>query len=85
MEQQLCQSCAMPMTSQEHFGTEKNGSLSNDYCSYCYKDGQFSSPDQTMEQMIETCIPFIVQQGMDESEARKSMLAIMPGLKRWKN
>jgi len=31
-DMKFCQSCALPM-SDEHFGTEKDGSKSEDYCS----------------------------------------------------
>jgi predicted transcriptional regulator YdeE len=51
----FCQSCAMPMTKQEDFGTEADGGTSRDYCGYCYKQGRFETAD-TMEQVIEDCI-----------------------------
>ena len=35
----LCQSCAMPMTRGESFGTEACGSPSLVYCSHCYSNG----------------------------------------------
>ena len=78
-----CQSCGMPMKD-EHYGTEKDGSKSGDYCSYCYKDGGFTS-DETMEQMIETCIPFTLESGAFKTadEARACMQGFLPTLKRW--
>ena len=83
MDKKFCQSCAMPM-SDELYGTEANGSKSQDYCSYCYQNGAFTS-DTTMEEMIEICIPPMVEHnpGMTESEARNMMLGFMPKLKRW--
>jgi hypothetical protein len=38
-----CQSCGMPMHNPEVRGTEKNGSQSNEYCSYCYQNGTFTN------------------------------------------
>jgi len=35
----LCQSCAMPMTKSEDFGTEAEGSPNRYYCCHCYSDG----------------------------------------------
>ena len=51
MENRFCQSCGMPMTETGHFGTEKGGSRSDDYCRYCYQDGRFVA-DCTMEQIL---------------------------------
>ena len=85
MEQKLCQSCAMPLTGADLLGTEKNGEKNEDYCKHCYVDGAFNSPNETMEEMIDTCIPFMVKEGMDKDLARKSLEAVLPTLKRWKN
>ena len=41
MERIICQSCAMPLTSEDIFATEKDGSKNEDYCKWCYKDGEF--------------------------------------------
>ncbi len=84
MEQKLCQSCGMPLTKAEEFGTEKDGSKSNDYCVYCYSGGEFLTPNETVEQMIDTCVPFMVEQGMDEKSSRESLESLLPSLKRWK-
>lgn len=81
----FCQSCAMPMTKDEDFGTNSDNTKNNDYCVYCYKEGAFTS-DETMEDMIEACVPH-VSTGTpwnSEEEARSEMLKIFPELKRWK-
>ena len=78
----FCQSCAMPM-SDEHFGTEKDGSKSEDYCSYCYQDGDFTT-DISMEEMINYSAPKAAEAtGMSEEEARKMCEDMFPKLKRW--
>ena len=78
----FCQSCAMPM-SDEHFGTEKDGSKSEDYCSYCYQDGEFTS-DISMEEMINYSAPKAAEAtGMSEEAARKMCEDMFPHLKRW--
>lgn len=85
-EKTYCQSCAMPMEKPEDFGTEGDGAKSGDYCQYCYANGAFTN-DATMEQMIETCIPFTVEANVYPSaeEARTAMQAFFPKLKRWAN
>ena len=79
----FCQSCGMPLK-QGLFGTEANGGLSGEYCMYCYKDGHFTY-SCTMEQMIETCIPHMLEAnpGMTEEQAKTMMEGFLPNLKRW--
>ena len=48
----FCQSCGMPLESDDVKGTEKDGSKSECYCSYCYQNGGFTQ-DITMDEMIE--------------------------------
>ena len=55
MSNNVCQSCGMIMEEDEH------GSISVDYCKYCFNDGKFGK-DETMEEMIESCIPFWVNE-----------------------
>ncbi|HFI0638700.1 TPA: zinc ribbon domain-containing protein [Streptococcus suis] len=52
--EKFCQSCAMPLNlhGRDFRGTEKDGSKSERYCSYCYADGAFLEPDITFEQML---------------------------------
>jgi len=81
----FCQSCAMPMDKPELFGTEADVSGSPDYCVYCYKDGKFTEPDITMEQMIDKCVKHMVEQKiMPEEKARSLMTKYLPHMKRWK-
>jgi len=81
-----CQSCGMPMTEDAHFGNSADGSKSEDYCCYCYPDGAFPG-ECTMEEMIEMCVPILVEDGThvkDEESARKMLSEFLPTLKRWK-
>ncbi|MFM1651020.1 zinc ribbon domain-containing protein [Brevibacillus sp. B_LB10_24] len=82
MNVKLCQSCAMPLT-EELSGTEENGAKNEEYCLYCYEQGAFKQPELTMEQMIETCIPFMQKNGMEEKQARQLLQQHLPKLKRW--
>ena len=56
MEAKLCQSCGMPLSSAEVLGTNADGSLNEEYCTYCYQHGDFAQ-DCTMDEMIEHCAP----------------------------
>ena len=81
-DMKFCQSCTMPMTD-EDYGTEKDGSKNEEYCKYCYQNGEFTS-DITMEEMIDFCVPKTAQAtGMSEKEASEMSEEIFPKLKRW--
>ena len=89
MERVYCQSCGMPMDKPELFGTNNDGTKNEDYCTYCFKDGEFIK-DLTMDEMIETCLQYIGEFNKDSEkkmtvdEARVSMKEYFPTLKRWK-
>lgn len=78
----------MPLTD-ENRGTNADGSRSEDYCAYCYKNGEFTQ-EFTMNQMIEFCLQFLdqwnVQTGrkLTPIQAKEEMLQHFPHLKRWK-
>ncbi len=81
----VCQSCGMPMgDSQELLATNADGSKNEEYCKYCMENGKFLS-DVTMEGMIETCVPYMVEQGMEETAARGILKEALPKLKRWRS
>lgn len=84
MDKKLCQSCGMPLTEESHFGTEVSGEFSKDYCKYCYNNGEFNKPDETMDEMIKTCIPFMVKEGIPEIKAKEQLELILPNLNRWR-
>jgi hypothetical protein len=76
----------MPMEKEQNlFGTNKEGSKNEEYCIYCYKDGEFTA-DISMDEMIDFCVPHMVNgnAGMKEDEAKKMMQEFFPQLKRWK-
>jgi hypothetical protein len=81
----FCQSCGMPMTQPEEFGTESCGAKSDDYCVYCFKDGKFTT-DMTMDEMIAFCAEYADEWEiqMSKDEAIVMMRNHFPHLKRWK-
>lgn len=80
----ICQSCGMKMQENDR-GKNADGSTNDDYCKYCFPNGAFGK-DETMEEMIESCIPFMLEGGecKTQKEARDLLYTIMPTLKRWK-
>ena len=82
-ETKICQSCAMPLTSDDMFAAEKDGTKNEDYCKWCYKDGEFV--DQcSMEEFIEKCSEFSEQAGMTKEQMKDYCSKVFPTLKRWK-
>ncbi len=80
----FCQSCAMPMEKPDMFGTNTDGSKSKVYCTYCFKDGNFTEPDISMQEMIDKCVTIMDQQKiMPGDQARDLMTKTIPTLKRW--
>ena len=74
------------MMGEEEYGYNADGSRNTEYCKFCFPNGNFSK-DETMEEMIESCIPFWVEDGdaRTPEEAREKMRTLFPTLKRWKN
>jgi len=82
----FCQSCGMPMLRPEKFGTEASGEASRDFCCFCYKEGAFTEPSITKEQMLQKVTRIMVQRrGMPEEKAESMANNIVPRLKRWTN
>ena len=87
MEQKFCQSCGMPLN-KEILGTNADGSQSEEYCLYCYKDGAFTG-DFTMEEMVEYCSMFVDEynkntgQHLTACQYKDVLRQYYPSLKRW--
>lgn len=85
----FCQSCGMPLGKDGDCGSEKDGTISYDYCQYCYQNGAFLQ-DCTMEEMAEHCSEFVSHfneatgGNMTREEYKQMLLGFFPMLKRWK-
>ena len=80
----FCQSCSLPLTQPEDFGTATSGYRVNDYCRHCYQVGAFTDPGITMGEMIDQGAGMMARQGiMSLANARLILTEVMSGLKRW--
>jgi transcriptional regulator with XRE-family HTH domain len=77
----FCQCCGMPLED-SIIGKDKDGALNEDYCKWCYADGQYTYSD--MDELINACIPHMVAQGFTEEQAREYMKQKLPTLDYWK-
>lgn len=79
----ICQSCGIPMADDSLLGTNADGTINENYCKYCYKDGKFID-DVTMEEYIEMCSQFGSQANMTNEQMKEFCQKLFPTLKRWK-
>ncbi len=80
-----CQSCGMPMNKDpDGGGSEADGTRSTRYCSHCYKDGNFTQPDITVDEMKQ-----LVKEKMAEMKIPGFMgwffTRGIPKLERWRH
>jgi hypothetical protein len=64
-------------------GTNADGTLSQEYCSYCYVDGRFVDPDMTIEEMRTLVIGKLRERGFPEFIA-KFFASGLHKLSRWR-
>lgn len=79
----ICQSCGMPIDSSLVLGTNADGSVNEDYCKYCYKDGEFLDKI-TMNEYIELYGKYNSVTSVSNEIMRTRCLELFPTLKRWK-
>ena len=79
--QLVCQCCGMPLQD-ELIGRNQDGTLNEDYCKWCYADGEYTYSD--MDELINICIPHMVKEGFSEEQARAYMKEMLPKLDYWK-
>ena len=52
-----CQSCGMPLSEKfGNLGTNGDGTKTSEYCIFCFADGNFTNPNQTLDEMIQSSI-----------------------------
>lgn len=80
-----CQSCGMPISeSFGNLGTSADGWPVSEYCRFCFKSGEFTNPNQTLEEMIESSIENMTSDlQMPVEQATNLANSFIPTLKRW--
>ena len=86
MENQICQSCGMPLKNDPNKGgTNADKSKSDKYCSFCYNDGKFTDEGITLQQKIDNNVQIAVSMIIPEDKARELAESLIPNLERWKS
>lgn len=77
----ICQCCGMPLED-SLLSREPDGSFNEDYCKWCYADGQFAYQD------LQTLTDFLVEHLSNENwsaeQARAYFEAQLPQLQHWR-
>ena len=77
----ICQCCGMPLED-SLLSREPDGSFNEDYCEWCYADGQFAYQD------LQTLTDFLVEHMSNENwsaeQARAYFEAQLPQLQHWR-
>ena len=77
----VCQCCGMPLED-ALIGRNKDGTLNEDYCKWCYADGTYTYSN--MDDLINVCVGHMVNENFSEEQARSYMKQLLPGLDYWK-
>ena len=81
-----CQSCGMPLHKDtKGGGTEKDGTKSTKYCSYCYSNGEFNGGNVSLKEFAEASKNGMIEVGHNKFFAWLFSRPFMLGhLERWK-
>lgn len=80
-QQLICQCCGMPLED-SNISREKDGSLNEEYCQWCYENGNFTYSSK--EQLIDFCVEHMANENWPKEQVRAHMEAVVPELKHWK-
>ncbi|MCM1027611.1 MAG: helix-turn-helix domain-containing protein [Roseburia sp.] len=80
--QLICQCCGMPLSEDNLISREPDGSYNEDYCKWCYTDGQFVYP--SMDSLLDYLVGHMPNPDhLAEDELRQQFTAYLSQLKHW--
>ena len=78
----ICQCCGMPLEDDTLLSHNRDGTLNENYCKWCYADGTYTYSH--MDELIEVCVQHMVREDFPEAQARSYLKALLPQLDYWK-
>ena len=78
----VCQCCGMPLDD-SIISREKDGTLNENYCQWCYADGTYTYSD--MDELIDVCAGHMVNEQFTEEQARAYLKQRQPELDYWQH
>lgn len=83
MKPNICQSCGFPFTS-DFAGTNRDHSLSTDYCRGCFKEGEYTDHHLTIQELERRYIEMAREHDEISLEEARQVINTLPDLKRWR-
>ena len=81
--QLVCQCCGMPLNEDGLFSREPDGSYNEDYCKWCYANGEFAY--QSKESLLDYLVANIPNPDNADEETRRNQFDLyLSQLKHWK-
>ena len=77
----ICQCCGMEMDD-SILSKEKDGLINEEYCQWCYKDGNFTYKDK--EELIQFCQEHFSSPEWPKDKVKAYFAALLPTLDHWK-
>ena len=77
----ICQCCGMPIDDDSILGRDKDGTLNEEYCKWCYADGTYTY--NNMDELIDVCVKNMVNENFTEEQARTYLKEMLPKLDYW--
>lgn len=77
----ICQCCGMPLDD-SIISKEKDGFLNEDYCKWCYADGEYMYSN--MDDLVDVCVKNMSDGEHSEEEIRAYLYSTLPKLDYWK-
>ena len=78
----ICQCCGMPLDEETVISREPDGSFNEDYCKWCYADGEFVY--KSMDELLEFLVGHMSNDAFPPEQAREYFAQQLPKLKHWK-
>ena len=77
----VCQCCGMELDD-SIMSREKDGTINQDYCQWCYTDGNFTYSNK--EDLIDFCVEHLSSENWSKESVREYMTSLLTTLKHWK-
>ena len=77
----ICQCCGMPLED-SLLSREPDGSFNEDYCKWCYADGQFAYQD--LQKLTDFLVEHMSNENWSAEQARAYFEAQLPQLQHWR-
>ena len=78
----ICQCCGMPLEDDEVISREKDNSFNEEYCKWCFTDGEFVYKD--MNELLDFLVGHMSNDNFTPEQARKYFSDMISKLNYWK-